>query len=71
MKPKIRIIEERCKGCRICVEVCQAGVLGYSESPNRGGFHPPCVIKREACTFCGLCEMLCPDLAIFVTEAEE
>ncbi|MDP8315447.1 MAG: 4Fe-4S binding protein, partial [Candidatus Celaenobacter antarcticus] len=23
------------------------------------------------CTFCGLCEMICPDFAIFVTEKEE
>jgi NAD-dependent dihydropyrimidine dehydrogenase PreA subunit len=26
------------------------------------------VAKENTCVFCGLCEMLCPEFAIFVTE---
>jgi 2-oxoglutarate ferredoxin oxidoreductase subunit delta len=70
MKANVRVIEERCKGCRICIEVCQAEVLGTSDAANRAGHHPPCILNMDACTFCGLCEMLCPDFAIFVTPEE-
>jgi formate hydrogenlyase subunit 6/NADH:ubiquinone oxidoreductase subunit I len=26
------------------------------------------VAKEDTCVFCGLCEMLCPEFAIYVTE---
>jgi 2-oxoglutarate ferredoxin oxidoreductase subunit delta len=72
MGVEIRIIKDRCKGCKICVEVCQAKVLEIAEEPNILGHHPPCIVNLEACTNCGLCEMLCPDFAIYThTEPEE
>jgi len=33
------------------------------------GYHPPVKKKEAACTGCRTCELMCPDLAIFVEEA--
>jgi len=45
-------------------------VLEISNEFNVMGYHPPRV-KDEACVNCGLCEMLCPEFAIYVEEEEE
>ncbi len=69
---EIHIIQDRCKGCAFCVEYCPRDVLEMSAEFNVKGYHPPTVKDPEACVNCGLCEMLCPDFAIFcVTEDEE
>jgi len=67
MKAKINIIRERCKGCKICVEICQADVLAVSEESNNNGYFPPHVKNPDNCIYCGMCEMFCPDFAIWVT----
>ncbi len=71
MTAEIHIINERCKGCKICVEVCQTKVLDITKEPNPSGYNPPYVKNLEDCTICGLCEMLCPDFAIQVSYIEE
>jgi len=63
---KIDIVKDRCKGCSFCIEFCPRNVLIYSEEFNKKGYHPPIVDKPDQCTFCGLCELVCPDFAIFV-----
>ncbi len=67
MKVEIYIIKERCKGCGICVEVCQTKVLELSEELNSQGFRTPNVINPEECLNCGMCEMFCSDFAIWVS----
>jgi 2-oxoglutarate ferredoxin oxidoreductase subunit delta len=67
---EIHIVKDRCKGCGFCVEYCPRDVLELSEEFNVKGYHPPYVKKPEDCVHCGLCEMLCPDFAIWVTEKE-
>lgn len=62
---EVLIIEERCKGCGFCVEYCPKGVLVLSERFNKKGYHPPEVVKKGECVNCNLCEMICPDFAIF------
>ena len=68
---KIHVIAERCKGCGFCVEYCPRGVLEMSEEFNPRGYHPPRVRDPDACVACGLCEMLCPEFAIYCEEIEE
>ena len=62
----VHIIEERCKGCGFCVEFCPQCVLVMSEHSNSRGYHPPQLTDATHCVNCGLCELLCPDFAVFV-----
>jgi 2-oxoglutarate ferredoxin oxidoreductase subunit delta len=64
---EVHIIEERCKGCGFCVEYCPKHVLEISEEFNTKGYHPPYVKNPDDCVNCGLCEMLCPEFAIWST----
>ena len=66
---EVVIIADRCKGCEFCVEYCPKHVLRMSEGFNRKGYHPPEVVKQGECVSCNLCEMICPDFAIFCLPA--
>ncbi len=68
---KVIVLEERCKGCGFCVEYCPKDVLVLSMRFNRKGYHPPEVVAAEECVNCHLCEMICPDFAIFSLELTE
>ncbi len=59
------IITDWCKGCGFCIEFCPRDVLASSEKFNKKGYHPPKVVHGEECRNCDLCEMICPDFAIF------
>lgn len=59
------VITDRCKGCGFCVEYCPRNVLQLAKTFNRKGYHPPFVTKPDACLNCNLCEMICPEFAIF------
>ena len=37
-----------------------------SEDINEKGYHPPEVKNPDACVFCQLCELICPDFAIYI-----
>ena len=65
------IIANRCKGCGFCVEYCPKDVLVMSKQFNKKGYHPPEVVTEGLCVNCNLCEMICPDFAIFSVEAAE
>jgi 2-oxoglutarate ferredoxin oxidoreductase subunit delta len=62
---EVHIISDRCKGCGFCVEYCPKDVLALSEAFNVKGYHPPEVVKHGECVNCNLCELICPDFAIF------
>ena len=57
------IKEEWCKGCGIC------GVLSQERSQNEG--NKVKAVDRDACNNCGLCELRCPDYAIYLEEGEK
>jgi 2-oxoglutarate ferredoxin oxidoreductase subunit delta len=52
------INREWCKGCRICVEFCPKDALATDKLEKAKLAYP------EKCISCGICELLCPDLAI-------
>lgn len=62
---EIYIIENRCKGCGLCVEYCPRGVLKMSDKFNRKGYHPPFVAEPLECVGCHFCEEVCPEFAIY------
>ena len=55
----IRWNPDWCKRCLICVEACPKQALVLREDA---------VIEEEGCDRTGLCQRLCPDLAIEVIE---
>jgi len=63
---QVHIIKDRCKGCGFCVEFCPKKVLELSDEFNARGYHPPRV-KSPTCINCHLCELLCPEFAIWST----
>lgn len=68
---EVHIINERCKGCSFCVEYCPKNILELSSDYNEKGYHPPIVVEPENCVHCQLCEMLCPEFAIYVILRDE
>jgi len=56
------IRQEWCKRCGICVEFCPKKVLALDEERGLK------VIKPKECTTCRLCELRCPDFAIWVAK---
>ena len=65
IRGEVVIIDDRCKGCGFCVEYCPRDVLTMSKLFNRKGYHPPRATRSGECVNCNLCEMICPEFAIF------
>jgi 2-oxoglutarate ferredoxin oxidoreductase subunit delta len=63
----IHIIDDQCKGCGFCVEYCPKDILELSAEFNTKGYHPPIVLNENDCVYCQLCEIICPEFAIYVT----
>ena len=68
---EVHIIVDRCKGCGFCVEYCPKEILALSNEFNKKGYHPPKVVKDGECVNCNLCEMICPDFAIYSVPAPD
>ena len=68
---EVEIDDKRCKGCAICVSVCNKGCLEIQESFNQEGYYYPGMKPDAECTGCGACVKLCPDFAVTVYEILE
>lgn len=62
---EISIIKEFCKGCGICVEFCPKDVLALGSDLKVN------CVNIEACNGDKLCELRCPDFAIFVNKQKK
>ena len=66
----LKFREERCKGCDICIDFCPTQALQRgTESSATGVFLP--VLEEAKCNYCGLCDLLCPDLAMTVIKLKK
>jgi 2-oxoglutarate ferredoxin oxidoreductase subunit delta len=59
--PEIQVKVSWCKGCGLCVEYCNRGVLEMRDGV-------PVVLQAEKCSRCLLCEVICPHFAISVND---
>ena len=58
----LKIFEDWCKACGICIAFCPEKVFGKNDSGT------PVVTNGDACTGCRFCEYHCPDFAISILE---
>jgi 2-oxoglutarate ferredoxin oxidoreductase subunit delta len=56
----VRIDEEECKGCGLCVESCPPKVLYLGEQLNHYGYRTA-FYAGAGCTGCGICFLACPE----------
>lgn len=66
VKGAIVVDTEVCKGCEVCIPVCQTNVIAMSQEVNRKGYHYAYMVNPEACNGCTNCALVCPDRAISV-----
>ncbi len=64
MSKQVQTNARWCKGCGICVEFCPGKVLELIKDRVR-------IMHPEKCTKCGLCELRCPDYAIWLGDVME
>ncbi|MEA3488821.1 MAG: electron transfer flavoprotein subunit alpha [Candidatus Omnitrophota bacterium] len=62
-KEAIRVIDEKCTGCTLCVKFCPFGAISMSGKKA--------VIDLAKCTLCGACVESCKFDAIVIREKEE
>jgi 2-oxoglutarate ferredoxin oxidoreductase subunit delta len=70
-KGMVRVDEDECKGCGLCVDACPPKVLRLSGHMNRYGYHVT-EYAGAGCTGCGICFFACPEpggIAVFKREA--
>ena len=69
MKKYLVFIDEKiCKGCGLCVFYCPKNILKLADKMNQKGYNVAEVINLDDCIGCRLCDIACPDFAIYVQE---
>lgn len=63
---KIKIREDRCKGCGLCIIYCEKKLISPAKHLNAYGAHPVTFRDCGECSACTFCAQVCPDMAIEV-----
>ena len=67
IKGAVKVNQERCKGCDLCVVACPVDVLKLQpKEVNNKGYHYAYMHNPEACICCASCATVCPDGCIEV-----
>lgn len=62
----MNVLNEYCKSCRLCIEVCPKKIIAVGDKANQKGYFPVVCTDQDKCTGCAICAMVCPDVAIEV-----
>lgn len=62
----IKILDERCKGCELCIPACPVEIIRLEARVNSHGYNLVGVEDMAKCIACNLCAWICPDRAIEV-----
>ena len=68
---RVHVTDERCKGCRFCIEFCPQHIIYESAETNSRGYS---IVRMEDgghCIGCEMCTMVCPEFAIHVVGQED
>ncbi|MGI6393136.1 MAG: 4Fe-4S dicluster domain-containing protein [bacterium] len=57
---------ELCKGCEICIEFCPVKALSLDQKKL-----VVTADNMEKCIACGMCELRCPDFAIYIEKKND
>lgn len=63
---KVKINQNLCKGCSLCVESCPMKILSLGQDVNANGYTAVVCTNLEKCTACAVCANMCPDSALEV-----
>jgi 2-oxoglutarate ferredoxin oxidoreductase subunit delta len=63
---RVKVADEMCKGCDLCISVCPKGCLEHSPVLNHYGVYPVRMRNGADCTGCSQCAAMCPDAGIEV-----
>ena len=63
---KIKIDQNRCKGCLLCVSFCPKGLLKKSAKLNKRGLNFVEFDASTECSGCMQCAVICPECCIEV-----
>ena len=67
IKGAITVIDERCKGCNLCVVACPSDVLALQpQKVNQKGYNYAYMANPDNCIGCASCGIVCPDGCIEV-----
>ncbi|MGC8557700.1 MAG: 4Fe-4S binding protein [Nitrososphaeria archaeon] len=68
---EVLVINDRCKECGLCIELCPPKVLDRLDSYNSFGYRPTYIKNEAGCIGCKICEYACPEFAIFVRKVDK
>lgn len=66
VKGAVKVDQEICKGCNLCVGACPTGVLSLHKNVNAKGYNYSYMENVDACIGCSNCADVCPDACITV-----
>jgi 2-oxoglutarate ferredoxin oxidoreductase subunit delta len=66
----LKINEDLCKSCSLCIDFCPKGVLALSVKLNKKGVPFAKTVKAEDCTGCRSCVLVCPEACIELSEVD-